>query len=378
MSIRKYASLGSTGLALLLVCLSIVVGVEAQAGSESRIKDLAFVQGTTPEPLIGYGLVIGLNGTGDGGGAQLTHNSVASMLEKLGTTVPKGLKSDNVAAVTVSCVLDPNAPVGSQVDVKVSSLLSASSLEGGSLVMTPLKNVNGQLSVLASGSVSIGGFNIKSGSGNSFRKNHSVAGTIPNGGQIMVDMNGTFVKDNKVNWLLRHADFSTASQVAEAINRNFGPHQAVAKSSGLVEVVVPKEFETNPVMFVAQMGEIMSGSDAPARVVLNERTGTIVVGKNVKLKEAAVAHGTLKVVVSTYYDVSQPSSFSRRGDTVVTPDVNTNVSDKEAQVLRVPETSTVSDVVGVLNEIGASPRDIIAILEALKRAGSLQAELILM
>ena len=300
------------------------------------------------------------------------------MLEKLGTTVPKGLKSDNVAAVTVSCVLDPNAPVGSQVDVKVSSLLSASSLEGGSLVMTPLKNVNGQLSVLASGSVSIGGFNIKSGSGNSFRKNHSVAGTIPNGGQIMVDMNGTFVKDNKVNWLLRHADFSTASQVAEAINRNFGPHQAVAKSSGLVEVVVPKEFETNPVMFVAQMGEIMSGSDAPARVVLNERTGTIVVGKNVKLKEAAVAHGTLKVVVSTYYDVSQPSSFSRRGDTVVTPDVNTNVSDKEAQVLRVPETSTVSDVVGVLNEIGASPRDIIAILEALKRAGSLQADLILM
>jgi flagellar P-ring protein precursor FlgI len=351
---------------------------QAMGAGESRIKDLASVQGTTPQQLIGYGLVTGLNGTGDGGGAELTHNSIAAMLEKLGTTVPDNLKSDNVAAVTVTCTLDPNAPEGSQVDVVVSSLLGASSLEGGVLAMTPLENHQGILSVMAFGSISIGGFNIKAGAGNSFRKNHSQVGTIPNGGTVMVELGGTFVTDNKVSWLLRHADFNTASEMAQAINNSFGPGQARAKSSGLVEVSIPQEFVDNPVMFVAQVGEITARSDAPARVVLNERTGTIVVGKNVRLKEAAVAHGTLKVVVSTYYDVSQPSSFSRAGDTVVVPDVNTNVTDKEAQVLRVPDTSTVSDVVGVLNEIGASSRDIIAILEALKRAGSLQAELVVM
>lgn len=363
----------------ILFCLIVLLTAGmAKADGESRIKDLALVQGTTPMELVGYGLVTGLNGSGDGSGALLTHNSIASMLEKLGTTVPRNMKADNVAAVTVTCKLDPNAAKGSQIDVVVSSLLSASSLEGGVLQMTPLQNHEGILSVLASGSVSIGGFNIKSGLGNSYRKNHTQVGTIPNGGTVMIEMNGSFVTDNKVNWLLRHADFNTASEVAKAINKTFGKGQARAKSSGLIEVDVPQDFLNNPVMFVAQMGEITARSDAPARVVLNERTGTIVVGKNVKLKEAAVAHGTLKVVVSTYYDVSQPGAFARRGNTVVTPDVNTDVTDKEARVLRVPDTSTVSDVVDVLNDIGASPRDIIAILEALKRVGSLQAELVIM
>jgi flagellar P-ring protein precursor FlgI len=378
MSTRTAKSRNKLTLLTVLAAGLCLLAVQAQAAGESRIKDLAFVQGTTPQELIGYGLVTGLNGSGDGGGAELTHNMIASMLEKLGTTVPKGLKSSNVAAVTVTCRLDPMAPEGSQVDVVVSSMLGASSLEGGVLIMTPLQNHQGILSVLASGSVSIGGFNIKAGAGNSFRKNHSQVGTIPNGGTVMVELQGEFVQGNKVNWLLRHADFGTASEMAKAINKSFGPGQAKARSAGLVEVSVPAEFKDDPVLFVAQMGEVTARSDAPARVVLNERTGTIVVGKNVKLTEAAVAHGTLKVVVKTYYDVSQPSSFSRRGDTVVVPDVNTEVSDKEAQVLRVPDTSTVSDVVGVLNDIGASPRDIIAILEALKRAGSLQAELVLM
>jgi flagellar P-ring protein precursor FlgI len=194
----------------------------------------------------------------------------------------------------------------------------------------------------------------------------------------MVDIESEFVKGGKVNWVLRHADFNTASGLARSINQEFGDGCAKAVSSGLVEVALPEHFTSSPVEFIAHVGEIRTASDATAKVILNERTGTIVVGKNVRLKEAAVAHGTLKVVVSTYYDVSQPSSFSRAGNTVVTPDVNTDVSDKEARVLRVPDTSTVSDVVGVLNDIGASPRDIIAILEALKRAGSLQAELEIM
>ena len=380
MTVWKKSRVSGLRQRFILLCSLIILLTAGQVlgAGESRIKDLAFVQGTTPQELVGYGLVTGLNGTGDGSGSELTHNSIASMLEKLGTTVPKNLKSENVAAVQVTCKMDPNAPKDSQVDIVVSSLLSASSLEGGYLQMTPLQNHQGILTVLASGSVSIGGFNIKSGANNSFRKNHSQVGTIPNGGTVMVELRGDFVHGNKINWLLRNADFNTASEVAKAINKSFGPGQARARSAGLVEVAVPEEFQEDPVMFVAQMGEITARSDAPARVVVNERTGTIVVGKNVKLREAAVAHGTLKVVISTYYDVSQPSSFSRVGETKVVPDVNTDVSDKEAHVLRVPDTSTVSDVVGVLNEIGASPRDIIAILEALKRAGSLQADLVVM
>ncbi len=350
----------------------------AEAAGESRIKDLARLQGTTKEPLTGVGLVVGLNGTGDSAGSELVHNSIATMLEKQGITVPPSFSTKNVAAVMVTADLDPNSLQGSRLDVKVSSYLGASSLEGGTLVMTPLMDHTGKLSVLATGSVSIGGFNIKSGAGNSFRKNHAQVGTIPNGGIVKVELEGSFTCQNTLTWLLVQPDFSTANQMAKTINARFGKELARANGSSSVEVTIPADYTNNPVPFVADMGQLSTTFDAPAKVVVNERTGTIIVGKNVKLREAAVAHGNLKVVVNTYYDVSQPRAFSKGGQTMVVPDVNTDVQDKEARVLRVPDTSTVADVVGVLNDIGASPRDIIAILEALKRAGSLQADLEIM
>ncbi len=356
-----------------LFSASIVLGV-----GESRIKDLARLQGTTREPLSGVGLVVGLNGSGDPSGSELVHNNIATLLEKHGVTVPPSISTKNVAAVMVSASIDPNSPLGSTVDVKVSSYLEASSLEGGTLIMTPLMDHKGRLTVLGEGSISIGGFNIKSGANNSFRKNHAQVGTIPNGGIVKVELNGTFSQNNIVTWLLVQPDFSTADQMAQTINARYGMDLAKANSSASVQVAIPEGFQANPVSFVADMGKLSTSYDMPAKVVVNERTGTIIVGKNVKLREAAVAHGTLKVVVSTYYDVSQPGAFSRVGDTVVTPDVNTDVQDKDARVLRVPDTSTVADVVSVLNDIGASPRDIIAILEALKRVGSLQAELEIM
>jgi len=359
--------------------LLAAVASTALAGSESRIKDLAFLAGTTNEPLVGYGLVVGLNGTGDSPSAENTANSIATLLEKLDVTVNAAdLKAKNVAAVIVTGNLDPNLSVGAKIDVKVNSLNDASSLEGGHLVMTPLRAADGTLCVLAQGSVSIGGFNIKSGANNSFRKNHTQAGLVTNGGTVKVALGGHFMEDGKLAWLLRSPDFNTASDVAAAINREYGHGVARARDAQRIEVDLPQQYRSDPVSFVAGMSILTSASDAVARVVVNERTGTIIVGKNVRLKEAAVAHGTLKVVVSTYYDVSQPTAFSRTGQTVVTPEVNTDVAEKDAHVLRVPDTSTVADVVGVLNDIGASPRDIIAILEALKRAGSLQAELILM
>ncbi len=367
-------------LATVLVVVATCAGLSgAQAQETSRIKDLAILEGTTEEPLVGYGLVVGLNGTGDSYSVENTANSIATLLEKLDVTIsPRDLKARNVAAVIVTGTLDPNINVGGRVDVKVNSLNDATSLEGGHLVMTPLSAADGTLCVLAQGSVSIGGFNIKSGSGNSFRKNHSQAGLVSNGGTVKVPLNGSFMNGGRVAWLLHNPDFITASEVASSINASFGAGTALAEDAQRILVTIPVEENANPVGFIARMSELESRSDSRARVVVNERTGTIIVGKNVKLHEAAVAHGNLKVIVSTYYDVSQPSSFSRRGDTVVVPDVNTDVQDHEAQVVHVPNTSTVADVVSVLNDIGASPRDIIAILEALKRAGSLQAELVLM
>ncbi len=362
---------------LALVVLICAAGSAAQ--DEIRIKDLAILEGTAREPLVGYGIVVGLNGTGDSANAEMTMNSLATLLEKMDVTVdPLALKPKNVASVMVTARLDPNANVGSMLDVVVSSVNDASSLEGGLLMMTPLRAVDGTICALAQGSVSIGGFNIKSGEGNSFRKNHAQAGIIPNGGTVKVPLQGQYLRDGAVNWLLHNPDFSTAAEVARAINLDFGVELAKAQDSQRIEVRLTPEQQNNPVDFIARMGEIPARSDGVARVVMNSRTGTIIVGKNVKLTEAAVAHGTLKVVVNTTYGVSQPNPFSKTGDTVVVPQTDTTVTDREARVLYVPQTNTVADVVSVLNEIGASPRDIIAILQALKQAGSLQAELILM
>ncbi len=375
------ASQGKLKILSLFVLLLVVGGIPglSHASKLDRIKDLALLEGTTLEPLVGYGIVVGLNGTGDGSNAEMTMNSLATMLEKMDVTVdPAALKPKNVASVMVTANLDPNANVGSRLDLTVSSVNDASSLEGGLLLMTPLRAADGTVCVLGQGSISIGGFNIKTGKGNSFRKNHAQAGIIPNGGTLKVSLHGSFVHDGTVSWLLNFPDFTTAAEIAKAINKGMGPGLAVARDAQRIEVKVPQDQLDSPVGFIAQMGELTTRTDAVARVVLNARTGTIIVGKNVTLKEAAVAHGTLKVVVRTDYGVSQPNAFNNSGSTVIVPKVKTNVTDKIARVVEVPDTSTVADIVAVLNEIGASPRDIIAILQALKQAGSLQADLVLM
>lgn len=366
-------------LAGMLVLCSLLAATDAAVCAESRIKDLAYLEGTSPEPLLGYGLVTGLSGTGDGQSNEFTVTSLSAMLERLGVTVdPALIRLKNVAAVVVTAELDPTARAGSRIDVVVSSLGDASSLEGGTLIMTPLRAADGTAVVVAQGAVSIGGFNIRSGANNSFRKNHATVGAIPNGGTVRRPLTGRFTEDGTITWLLHNADFNTAAAVAQAVDAGFGPGTAEALDAHRVRVRIPAEQLDQPVAFIAKMGDLTALSDAPARVVINERTGTIIVGQNVVLKEAAVAHGNLKVEIKTFYDVSQPAPFSRTGQTVVVPDVNTQVQDQQAHVLRVPETSTVSDVVGVLNDIGASSRDIIAILQALKRAGALQAELVIM
>ncbi len=362
-----------------LALLPLLAAAAPATAQTARIKDLATLEGVDPEALLGYGLVVGLGGTGDGQTAAFTVNSLASMLERLGVTVdPLTLKLKNVAAVVVTARLEPSAAVGSPFDVTVSSLGDANSLEGGQLIMTPLKGADGLVYGLAQGAVSIGGFNIRSGANNSFRKNHATVGTIPNGAKVVNRLTRSFVSGGKVAWLLHHADFNTAAAVAAAINQAFGAGSARPVDAQRVEADLPAAFAAQPVDFIARMGELPASADVAARVVINERTGTIIVGHGVMLREAAVAHGNLKVVINTRYDVSQPNSFNESGHTVVTPEVITDVQDKEASVLQIPETSTVADVVSVLNDLGASPRDIIAILEALKQAGALQAELQIM
>jgi flagellar P-ring protein precursor FlgI len=368
---------------ILIVAALIALLAPGRGAGEatSRIKDLAYLSGTTPEPLLGYGLVIGLGGTGDGQNSSFTVNSFSAMLERLGVTVdPTLVRLRNVAAVVVTASVDPTGAPGQRYDVTVSSIGDATSLEGGYLVMTSLKAADGTVVMVAQGPVSIGGFNVKSGANNSFRKNHATVGNIPDGGTVKQPLTSRFVREGTVTWLLRNADFHTAAALAGAINEAYGDGTADALDANRVQVAIPRPLLAEPIRFIADMGQLTATSDAPARVVINERTGTIIVGTNVVLREAAVAHGNLKVEVKTYYDVSQPAPFQHRSQaqTVVVPDVNTRVEDGDARVLRVPESSTVADVVGVLNDIGASPRDIIAILEALKRAGSLQAELVVM
>jgi len=361
-----------TALLLLQACTGLAV-------QSSRIKDLASLAGAERDPLLGYGLVVGLNGTGDGQSAAFTTNSLVAMLERLDVTVdPSVVKLKNVAAVLLTAYAEPGTTPGARIDVTVSSLGDASSLEGGMLVMSPLKGADGRAYAIAQGPVSIGGFNVAGGANNSFRKNHSTVGQIPNGAKIEIPLPGGFYSDGRMAWLLHSPDFTTSQRVADAINLVFGGSTARAVSAQRVEVNVPVSFHEAPVDFIARMGELPAVSDQVARVVINERTGTIIVGEGVVLKEAAVAHGNLKVVIKTSYDVSQPNSFNESGRTVVTPSVITDVQEKDASVIHVPETGTVSDVVAVLNEVGASPRDIIAILQALKQAGALQAELIIM
>jgi len=346
--------------------------------AESRIKDIAMLEGMSQEPLVGYGLVIGLNGTGDGQSAEFTVNSLTALLDRLGVTVDPGdVRLKNVAAVLVNARVEPGLAVGSKIAVTVSSIGDATSLEGGFLVMTPLKGTDGSIYMVAQGPVSIGGFNIRSGANNSYRKNHATVGRIPGGGLLKRQISANYLRGDQVAWLLHNPDFTTASAVANVVNERYGAGTARATSAQRVVVRMPETALDRPVAFIAAVSELKTTTDTPARVVINERTGTIIVGAGVVLKEAAVAHGDLTVEIRTYYDVSQPGPFARRGRTAVTPDVNTDVSDKPARVLRVPETSTVADVVGVLNEIGASPRDIIAILEALREAGALQAELVI-
>ncbi|NOY52382.1 MAG: flagellar basal body P-ring protein FlgI [Deltaproteobacteria bacterium] len=344
----------------------------------ARIKDLVNIEGVRDNQLLGYGLVIGLDGTGDDTSTIFTNQSLASMLQRLGVTVNpakvKGIKAENVASVMVTTTLPPFARNGNRLDIKISSIGNASSLRGGTLLMTPLKGPDGKVYAVAQGEVSVGGFSFGGASGGGVQKNHPTVGVISGGALVEREVPMTVFHQGRIRAALRTADFCTANRIAKAVNQYFGAHTANALDGGTLEVMLPKDFQNNPVSFISRLEAIDVAPDTYARVVLNERTGTVVMGEHVRISTVAISHGNLSIEIKERVGVSQPRALAS-GKTVTVPDTTVKVSEEKRKLMLVPAGVSIGEVVRGLNSIGVSPSDLIAIFQAIKAAGALQAEL---
>lgn len=345
--------------------------------AESRLKDLVSLQGVSPAPLMGYGLVVGLNKTGDKRQTLFSTQSLTNMLSRFGLEVPADqIKVENIAAVLVTAELSPYQRVGARIDVTASSIGDARSLQGGTLLPTPLRGPDGEIAALAQGPLSIGGFG-GGGSGSSVQVNHLTVGRVPSGAIVQVAPDARAVTIDRLTFSLREPDFVTAARVAQVINMFLGAPAAQAVDPGSVILVVPEQYRAAVPALMAQLETLPVQTDVVARVVINERTGTVVVGGNVQLGPAAVAHGNLSVRITTRYDVSQPNPFSG-GETTVVPNAQVDVREGTARLVSMAEGTTLDAVATALNTLGASPRDIIAIMQALKAAGALRAEIVVL
>jgi len=398
--------------------------------AEVRLKDISHVENTSQESLIGYGLVIGLGGTGDRAsgsrGAVFTAQTISNMLERFGITIPKGqLRTRNVAAVMVTADTPLYGRVGTHFDVTVSSMGDATSLEGGVLLMTPLLAGDGTPWAMAQGAISIGGYNIETEAGERLRKNHALVGRVPSGAQLKKAVDdGGFNVNEPLRLLLNTPDFSTATRIATAINAVWGPENfpgadpvpfeptvttmvdslgdstvvvdsstyistvvsiienlAMPLNSAVVEIVFPDYVTSlgDASFFIASIETLKVKTDIDARVVINERTGTVVAGGNVMIEEIMISHGNLTIHTKRTPIISQPSAaFSNAGQTVVEQITNTTAEEEFSKTGVISQTTTVSDLAVALNEMGLKPRDIIAIFQAVKQAGALNAKLIIM
>jgi flagellar P-ring protein precursor FlgI len=328
--------------------------------------------------MVGYGLVVGLNKTGDKRQTIFSAQTLANMLERFGVAVPAGqIKIENVAAVLVTAELPAFARQGARLDVTASSIGDARSLQGGVLLPTALRGPDGTVRALAQGALSIGGFGGGT-AGNSVQVNHLTVGRVPSGALVEVGATNTSMPGaDTIAFGLKDADFSSARHVVEAINGELGAGAAKAIDSGTVSVTVPNEYKQSLPDLIARLEVLPVDLDTAARVVINERTGTVVVGGAVRIGPAAVAHGNLSVKITTKLEVSQPNAFGK-GDTAVVPQERVDVADGGGQLLTLEQGTTLESVVRALNALGATPRDIIAIMQALKAAGALRAELVIL
>lgn len=341
-----------------------------------RVKDVAEIEGVRDNQLIGYGIVVGLNRTGDRVQQNLyAKQTLQNILERMGiTTTIDSLKPENMATVLVTASLPPFVRQGSKIDVTVSSIGDARSLQGGTLILSPLKGIDGQIYAIAQGPLSIGG--ISAGDkGNSVEINHPTVGRIPNGATIERTVPTNYSPNGILTLVLRQEDFTTSSRLKQTINQRFGPSTARAIDGRNVEVSIPAAYTDDRVSFIAELESLRLKTDAIAKVVINERTGTIVMGREVRLSSVVISQGGVTVRVGTEYDVSQPNPLSKTGETVVVPSTTVEVKERKPETVSLPDGTTVEEVVRGLRAVGVSARDIISILQAIKSAGALTADL---
>lgn len=343
-----------------------------------RIKDIASVSGIRANQLIGYGIVVGLDGTGDQTSqTQFTVQSIKSMLTRLGVAVPQDINPQlkNVAAVIVHAELPPFSKIGQKLDITVSSVGNAKSLKGGSLIMTPLSGIDGRIYAIAQGSLIVGGLSASGSDGSKITVNNPSVGTIPGGAVVEKEVGSSFANSDSIQFNLHAPDFTTARRLADSINDSIGEGTARAIDATSIVVSAPRD-PSQRVIFASMLEELeVVRADAAARVIVNSRTGTVVIGSNVRVKPAAVSHGKLTVTVSEDTSVSQPNIASG-GVTETTPESSVVVNEGGSKMFVFDPGVSLNEIVRAVNKVGASPSDLVAILEALKQAGALGAELI--
>ena len=367
-----------TGRSLPLLIPLLLASALTASGGGTRVKDLAMISGARDNQLVGYGLVAGLVGEGDKNPVY-TVQSIANMLQRFGVSVSaSALQAKNVAAVMVTADIPAFLKPGARLDVHVSSLGDAKTLQGGVLLQTPLVGADGQVYAVAQGALSIGGFSAGAGGagGASVQKNHPTVAQIIGGALVEREIPATIVHDHSLELLLREPDFTSAARLAAAVNEKF-PNSSQAVDSTTVRVRLPERMEASPIEFVASLEAIELNPDTPARIIINERTGTIVANSRIRISACAVSHGNLTINIASSLNVSQPNSFNNSGTTTVTPSTETTVTENRAMLIALPELPTVEKVASSLNALGVTPRDIMSIFEAMKQAGALQAELLI-
>jgi flagellar P-ring protein FlgI len=343
-----------------------------------RVRDMVMIAGARDNQLVGYGLVAGLAGEGDKDPVY-SKQTVANLLQRYGINIPPTtISAKNVAVVIVTADIPAFLKPGERLDIQVASMGDAKTLQGGVLLQTPLLGADNKVYAVAQGAVSIGGFTAGSGGagGATVTKNHPTTGQIIGGALVEREIPTRIVSDNSIQLLLREPGFTSAARLSSAINEIF-PNCARAADSTSVQVRMPEGAEASPVDFIARLEALEVTPDTPARIIINERTGTIVATSRIKISSCAVAHGNVTINVASTLDVSQPAPFSKSGTTVVAPRTSTDVTEGKNSVIALPELPTVEKVAAALNSLGVTPRDMMAIFQAMKQAGALQAELVI-
>ena len=360
-----------------IVGLVLYIALSSGLVKADRIKDISIVAGVRSNPLVGYGLVVGLDGTGDGSGA-ITDQSMKSMLSRLGINIPPdaNLKAKNVAAVTIHATLPAFSKKGQKLDVTVSSIGGAKSLRGGSLLMTPLRGIDRKIYAIAQGSIVVSGFGIQGIDGSKVTVNVPSSGRILNGAMVEQIIDTPFGDSSEIVLNLHQPDFTTSTRLAEVINNAIGAGSAHSIDPASVSVNAPSD-PAQRVSFVSYLENLtIKPGEAPAKIIINSRTGTVVIGKHVHVLPAAVTHGSLTVTITQAANVSQPQPLSE-GQTTVVPVSNISINQENNKMFVFNPGVSLNDIVQAVNQVGAAPGDLVAILEALKEVGALQAELVI-